>query len=134
MCPVCGEWMVTFEFGGVEVDRCLECGGTWLDAGELEQMIAQAGAPTGKVQETLHRAQGGKHGKRLCVRCQKKLLLVELGPVHVDRCPRGHGLWFDKGELRTLVLSFEEGSEGALARHMAGLFASEVGTEAEKGG
>ncbi len=35
MCPVCRTPMVAFEMDGVEVDRCVECGGTWLDAGEF---------------------------------------------------------------------------------------------------
>ncbi len=31
--------MVAFELEGVEIDRCLACEGTWLDAGELELIV-----------------------------------------------------------------------------------------------
>ena len=41
MCPDCGEPMVIYELGGVEADRCLRCGGTWLDGGELERMASE---------------------------------------------------------------------------------------------
>jgi len=33
MCPACKEPLVVFELDGVEIDRCLRCGGTWLDDG-----------------------------------------------------------------------------------------------------
>ena len=31
---------------------------------------------------------------------------VEVGsesPVHIDRCPDNHGLWFDRGELEQIL-------------------------------
>lgn len=37
-CPKCGADLETIEQGGVHVDRCPECAGIWLDAGELEQI------------------------------------------------------------------------------------------------
>ena len=38
MCPLCHEPLVAFELDGVEIDRCVDCGGVWLDAGELESL------------------------------------------------------------------------------------------------
>ena len=37
---------------GVEIDRCMECRGTWLDAGELELITEFAGAEPGLADET----------------------------------------------------------------------------------
>ncbi len=37
-CPKCGADLVTTDFEGVQVDRCPECQGVWLDAGELEHL------------------------------------------------------------------------------------------------
>lgn len=38
-CPKCGMDLNHFEFHGIELDRCDACGGTWFDAGEIDQLI-----------------------------------------------------------------------------------------------
>jgi uncharacterized protein len=38
-CPKCGSDLHTVELHGVSIDNCATCHGTWLDAGELEQML-----------------------------------------------------------------------------------------------
>ena len=35
-CPKCGAELVAVQFRGVEIDKCSNCGGVWLDMGELE--------------------------------------------------------------------------------------------------
>lgn len=35
-CPKCGMGLIEIEYKGVKVDKCSECEGVWLDAGELE--------------------------------------------------------------------------------------------------
>jgi len=42
-CPKCGLDLETIELKGISVDHCGGCGGTWLDAGEIEKMQAQDG-------------------------------------------------------------------------------------------
>ena len=41
-CPVCILDMVAINYDttNVEIDHCIKCGGTWLDGGELEKIIA----------------------------------------------------------------------------------------------
>lgn len=39
-CPVCSEKMKTIERLGVEVEICPGCKGIWLDAGELDKLLA----------------------------------------------------------------------------------------------
>jgi hypothetical protein len=39
-CPKCGGHLVTEEFHRVQVDRCPDCHGLWLDAGEIETVLA----------------------------------------------------------------------------------------------
>jgi len=41
-CPKCSRAMVAVDYGdtGVEVDFCSSCRGVWLDAGELENIVA----------------------------------------------------------------------------------------------
>ena len=40
-CPKCGGHLVTEELHRVQVDRCPDCHGVWLDAGEIDH-VAQA--------------------------------------------------------------------------------------------
>ena len=35
-CPKCGMELIEIDYKGLKVDRCSECDGIWLDAGELE--------------------------------------------------------------------------------------------------
>ncbi|MBN1345199.1 MAG: zf-TFIIB domain-containing protein [Phycisphaerae bacterium] len=129
MCPICGEPMIALELEGVEVDCCVECGGTWLDAGELEQIAELAEAPPGPLTDALGAAGEGKHGKRRCPRCRGTLRIITVGKepaVEIDRCPRGHGLWFDRGEIKTLIREFAEGEGGVVAKFFEDLFRYEL--------
>ena len=119
MCPVCREPMVAFELEGIEIDRCVDCRGTWLDAGEMEAIAELAGVEPGGLSQALHEAHGARHGKRRCPRCSRRLEIIQVGheePVELDRCPEGDGFWFDPGEMETFIASFEDGEEGAVAR------------------
>jgi len=40
-CPKCGMELSEIEFREVKIDKCMSCGGVWLDDGELEQVAAQ---------------------------------------------------------------------------------------------
>ena len=40
-CPKCGMELNEIEFREVKIDKCMSCGGVWLDDGELEQIAAQ---------------------------------------------------------------------------------------------
>jgi uncharacterized protein len=35
-CPKCGMALIEIDYKGIKVDKCSECAGIWLDAGELE--------------------------------------------------------------------------------------------------
>ena len=41
-CPKCGMKMESVIVAGVEVERCFACGGTFLDAGDLERLAKEA--------------------------------------------------------------------------------------------
>jgi Zn-finger nucleic acid-binding protein len=128
-CPACREPLVAGEMEGLEIDYCAACGGTWLDAGELEQIAERAGAAPDALSRALASAGRPRLNERRCPRCAKPLREVAVekpegvGPaVRIDRCPRGDGLWFDRGELKTLVARFDEGESGAVARFIGELF------------
>jgi len=39
-CPKCGQKLTTENYGNVEIDVCPSCRGLWLDANELEIIVA----------------------------------------------------------------------------------------------
>jgi len=48
LCPKCQAPMTTIERSGVTIERCTECGGIFLDRGELERLeTAEAPGLTG---------------------------------------------------------------------------------------
>ncbi len=101
-CPVCKSAMIVLELEQVETDYCSTCGGIWLDRGELELLLADAHQAKQLV-NSFHRAPGVREKIRACPICLKKMHKIHTGsedvPVIIDRCSKGHGLWFDRGEL-----------------------------------
>jgi len=124
--------MIVLELEGIEIDHCLDCGGTWLDAGEIEAITERAGGDVGRLAEAIHAAAGGRRSDRRCPRCRRRLRTIypaEPPGLELDGCPLHHGLWFDRGEMKTLIAAFASGHEGAVVRFFANLYASEVVTE-----
>jgi Zn-finger nucleic acid-binding protein len=105
-CPVCKQSaMVALELNEVEIDYCMECEGIWLDAGELELLL---GEPK-KARELIHSFQVETESAekvRKCPICYRKMLKIIVGSskpkLLIDKCRKGHGLWFDKGELQDI--------------------------------
>jgi uncharacterized protein len=48
-CPKCGMDLTTIDFQGVKIDQCPSCNGTFLDAGELQEILKRGGGFFGKV-------------------------------------------------------------------------------------
>ncbi len=111
ICPVCKESMVILELSEVEIDYCTGCNGIWLDSGELELLLEDA-EERAKLLTTLSTDLVHKEKPYQCPICNKKMEKVYIGEnknVLIDRCIKGHGLWFDKGELKAVLeLSADE--------------------------
>ena len=60
-CPKCGGHLVTEEFHRVQVDRCPECHGIWLDNGEIDAVVAHE--DTGLLRRALGEFMGSLKGK-----------------------------------------------------------------------
>jgi Zn-finger nucleic acid-binding protein len=120
--------MVTFEMEGVEIDRCVTCHGTWLDLGELALLLEAGGSSSDAWQQALRDAHTDRKTDRRCPRCPRKLQEIHVGEepvVALDRCPWGDGLWFDVGEMETVIDSFSDGNAGIVARFFGALYQDE---------
>ncbi|MCA9714867.1 MAG: zf-TFIIB domain-containing protein [Myxococcales bacterium] len=118
-CPACGVAMTTDFDRGVELDRCLGCGGLWLDVGELDVVsAAPATAPVHNVAalrremqaHTVHMNQGPVR-YRTCPRCggvMNRRNFGTLSGVIIDECPR-HGVFLDPEELEAIERFVELG-------------------------
>jgi Zn-finger nucleic acid-binding protein len=113
VCPKCDVGLLILRFKTIEVDHCERCRGIWLDAGELEQLLSATGGdatdPLLQFQQLV--GSESRNRKRLCPRCDQSLREITAGSgLKLDRCPRGHGLWFDADELRQLLALFPASS------------------------
>ncbi len=109
LCARCNTEMKKSGIGGVLADKCPECGGIWLDAGELEaiatgnrksrkEIIEEAKKEVAEERRRLMTTIG------LCPKCQEReLQIVFKANVELDMCPACGGLFFDKGELEKVL-------------------------------
>jgi len=127
-CPVSKSAMITCQLEEVEVDYCLDCAGIWLDAGELEMLLDD----TSKAKNLLASFKQAKNcieKPRKCPICLKKMEKILIGPDAsaqlIDRCKRGDGLWFDRGELGDVLAmgSFDE--QGKVQKLLSDMFGGE---------
>ena len=104
-CPVCKNAMITLELEDVEIDYCTGCGGIWLDAGELELLLGQP-EKAANLLDSFRIDSQCTEKTRKCPICDKKMQKVVVGsskpPLLIDKCHRGDGLWFDRGELHDI--------------------------------
>lgn len=107
ICPVCKSATIVIEYRSIELDYCNNCRGVWFDSGELELFLKSLNLDTEELLERFV-AQGGKSAgeKRKCPMCGRRMRQTIIGQtpeILVDSCQRGHGLWFDGGELASLL-------------------------------
>ena len=118
--------MITLELEDVEIDYCPDCGGIWLDAGELELLL---GEPQ-KVKQLLNSFKiESQTDERIrpCPICDKKMHKIKVGTstpiLLIDKCRRGVGLWFDRGELRDICDKAQLDEDNKIRKLLNDMFA-----------
>jgi Zn-finger nucleic acid-binding protein len=123
--------LVIIEYQDVELDACPDCSGLWFDAQELQQFFEITGVPEQfhDLEQQLERLPHSG-ARRACPRCRGKLVPVRASSPHgeliLDECPREHGLWFDRGELASLLQAMlgEQSESLQRVREYLGQFAA----------
>lgn len=124
-CPVCKNAMITLELEGVEIDYCIDCGGIWLDAGELELLLAEPDKAK-QLLDSFKIDSVSIEKTRKCPICDKKMQKIVVGSskptLLLDKCRRGDGLWFDKGELQDILDRAELDKDNKIQKLLIDIF------------
>jgi hypothetical protein len=109
-CPNCHQPLKDIEYEGVHIQTCPACGGDWLDAGELANIV-RARKMRFDENECLAMAQAAKisHIKLdtldrhlVCPKCGGTTHPVNYGDdsgLIIDKCAQCGGVWLEKDEL-----------------------------------
>jgi Zn-finger nucleic acid-binding protein len=132
-CPVCKNAMIVLELAEVEVDYCTDCGGIWLDAGELELLLGNS-QQTKQLLDSFKIDSNCTEKRRKCPICLKKMQKIDVGPstlpvvssaeppLLIDKCTRGDGLWFDRGELQDILDRAKLDKDNKIQKLLADIF------------
>lgn len=99
LCPKCGKPLIVVERNQIELDWCPECEGFWFDADEWKLL----GVTNEQYNPFNYDAVFSKEKGRKCPVCGKIMHKIDMNGVLLDKCPKFHGVWFDKGELSQFV-------------------------------
>jgi Zn-finger nucleic acid-binding protein len=122
--------MIVVEHKKIELDYCLRCAGVWFDAGELDLLVSSMAPEDSGTSSNLLSAVPArvKETRRQCPICGKTMDKVWLGKepqILIDRCARGHGLWFDGGELQRLLREVTPGGSNSVVSFLGDAFSSQ---------
>jgi Zn-finger nucleic acid-binding protein len=124
-CPVCKNAMITLELAEAEVDYCTACKGVWLDAGELEMLLDDDGKAKILIDSFSKDASTAEKPKQ-CPICDKNMEKIIVGheksTLLIDRCPKGDGLWFDSGELNSIIARAKLDEGNRIKKVLADMF------------
>ena len=117
--------MITLELEGVEIDYCTDCGGIWLDAGELELLLNEPDKAKHML-DSFKIDSVSTEKMRKCPICDKKMQKIVVGSskptLLIDKCRRGDGLWFDKGELQDIFDRAELDKDNKIQKLLTDIF------------
>ncbi len=60
-CPICNVELRTSDREGIEIDYCPQCGGIWLDGGELDKVIERSTLGSGADRVGYRHRRNGVH-------------------------------------------------------------------------
>jgi len=124
ICPVCKDPMIVLELEQVEIDYCTNCKGIWLDSGELE-LLLESQQERKTLFESFKEDLSNKERSYACPICGKRMSKVfagEQNQVLIDKCRKDHGLWFDKGELKSVIENASKNKENEVINLLKQMF------------
>lgn len=119
ICPHCQHNLREIVYEGVSINTCDNCGGNWLDKGEIVHInetrevtfTAEDHQKLKEAGQTVTKKNIQRDNPIQCPRCNVPMETLNYAystGVMVDHCPKCDGLWLDKGELETIQMIIEE--------------------------
>ena len=101
-CPRCSKQLRVEMHKGIEVDRCPNCEGMWLDYHELDHLEDTVMDEDQAKGTMFFKSQGGD---LTCPRCAGPMSWFRYRhyDMEVDLCEAEHGFWLDKGEEKRVL-------------------------------
>lgn len=98
-CPECQRPFALVHLRDVTVDYCVHCRGSWFDPGELGLVASTAHDVL--ATNTMHRKS--KYNCPVCSTAMWESVYKKPISLLVDRCPNGHGVYLEQGELERIL-------------------------------
>jgi Zn-finger nucleic acid-binding protein len=99
-CPKCEAEMRQKTYKGIEIDRCTQCKGIFLDKGELESLQDQKLGTVVDICAYSKKNEAMDEVAATCHRCGTRMMALRgAGDIRIDWCDQCEGIFFDKGEL-----------------------------------
>jgi Zn-finger nucleic acid-binding protein len=98
--------MDSHEFRDLDIDKCPECHGLWLDSHEFDYLTSERDIydDDSVPREFRRKPLPEEEGYMRCPRCNAFMTRQNFGTISgvlIDRC-HDHGVWLDAGELEHL--------------------------------
>lgn len=116
-CPRCRVDMSSVTIGSAQVRECERCEGLWLEASVFESIcenreqqsaVLGAATPAPRPDPIQGEAKVRYVPCPQCSQLMNRINFAKCSGVVVDFC-KGHGTWFDRDELRTIVEFIRDG-------------------------
>lgn len=125
LCPKCKKEMIVVERNEVELDYCMFCEGFWFDHDEWnilsKKLISQNLLENTQDIYEIPKAISGEKPRR-CPVCGRKMEKFMIFDVLLDRCPKRHGIWFDKNEFSACVNALNSEMHGEQIKFLGEVF------------
>jgi Zn-finger nucleic acid-binding protein len=102
LCPKCNSPMEKVTYQDIEIDRCTNCKGIWLDVFEKDRLKAKNGSDAVDVGDKKAGEEYNKKEKVNCPRCLIPMVskvLIEQKHIRYETCTSCYGVFFDAGEF-----------------------------------
>jgi Zn-finger nucleic acid-binding protein len=114
--------LVPTQVGDITIEKCTQCGGMWLERGELDRLRDEKDNDIRWMDvDLLHEAQKvtGKVSGRECPNGHGPTVTLNYGDtgLELDVCRVCGGIWLDPGEFDKMLAAMEE---KAIATHASG--------------
>lgn len=110
-CVKCRGSLRKIIYEGIEVERCLKCGGIWFDATEAEELKKIKGSEKlDNVNPVIGNHYNHLEKKIVCPKCKVKMqqvLDIDEYSIWYEKCPKCLGIWLDAGEFTKFKDNFK---------------------------